>query len=74
MNVEKQIELSNKDPQKCLNPACAITYDFLKCKCSVCFFKVGKVRNEESCFVPMNDWKITKSSVGQKGIFSKKKI
>ena len=75
MDVEKEIEMSNKDPQKCLNPACAITYDCLKRKCSICFFKVGKVRNEESHLVAMNDWKITKSfDVGQKGTFNKKKI
>lgn len=75
MDVEKQIEMSNKDPRKCLNPACAITYDCLKRKCSVCFFKVGKVRNEESRLVPTNDWKITKSfDIGQKGTFNKKKI
>ena len=75
MDVEKQIEISNKDPRKCLNSACAITYGCLKRKCSVCFFKVGKVRNEESRLVPTNDWKITKSfDVGQKGTFNKKKI
>ena len=74
-DVEKQIEMSNEDPRKCLKPACAITYDCLKCKCSVYFFKVGKVRNEESHLVPMNDWKITKSfDVGQKGTFNKKKM
>ena len=42
MDVEKQIEMSNKDPWKCLNPACAITYDCLKRKCSFAFSKLGK--------------------------------
>ena len=54
---------------------CYHTRYCLKRKCSVCFFKVGKVRNEESRLVPTNDWKITKYlDVGQKGIFNKKKI
>lgn len=48
MDIEKQIELSNEDPRKCLNPVCAITYNCLKRKCSVCFFKLRKARNEES--------------------------
>ena len=73
MDVEKQIEMSNKDPCKCLKPACAITYNCLKCKCSVCFFKVGKVRNEESRLVPMNDWKITKSFMLDKKVYLTKR-
>ena len=58
-----------------LNPAYAITCNCLKCECSVCFFKVGKSRNEGSRIVPRDDQKITNSfDVGQIGTSNKKQI
>ena len=73
--MKKQIELWNKDWRQLLNLAYAIACNYLKCECSVCFFKVGKSRNKGSRIVQRDDRKITNSfDVGQKGTSNKKQI